>query len=286
LNDNDAIRIAKILSERFQVKFIPEYKAQKEGLKLALRPDGIPADEGFFISVLVGWTRITCDFIPSKNAGQLLIAMGQADQEKKLVFRSVSENARSKKGSIIMSVNGMSVNPEEIIDWTDPWRQLQLSLRSPYIETDGDLALDENLETYILSWTEIFLSMVMPLLPLVDENEENVQKTEGLPEGAQTKILVNRYERSRANRQACIAVHGHTCVVCGFDFQRQYGEEGRGYIEVHHIVPVSKLGEGYLINPIKDLIPVCANCHAMIHRRTPPYSADEIKQLLRSTAAK
>ena len=34
--------------------------------------------------------------------------------------------------------------------------------------------------------------------------------------------------------------------------------------------------DGYDVDPINDLMPVCPNCHAMLHRRTPPFSVEEL----------
>ena len=55
-------------------------------------------------------------------------------------------------------------------------------------------------------------------------------------------------------------------MICGFDFELKYGELGKGYIEVHHIKPLSNLDEVVIVNPETDLICVCANCHRMLHR--------------------
>ncbi|MBQ2056059.1 MAG: HNH endonuclease, partial [Bacteroidaceae bacterium] len=52
-----------------------------------------------------------------------------------------------------------------------------------------------------------------------------------------------------------------------FDFEENYGELGKEFIEVHHIIPLSQIRREYIINPEKDLIPLCSNCHSMIHRR-------------------
>ena len=68
--------------------------------------------------------------------------------------------------------------------------------------------------------------------------------------------------------------------MCEFDFEENYGEVGVGFIHVHHIVPVAEIGETYQVDPINDLIPVCPNCHAMIHKRKPPYSIKEIKDMM------
>jgi len=65
------------------------------------------------------------------------------------------------------------------------------------------------------------------------------------------------------------------------EFEEVYGEIGIGFIHVHHLVPISEIGTSYKIDPVKDLIPVCPNCHAMIHKRKPiPYTVDEIKEKL------
>lgn len=89
--------------------------------------------------------------------------------------------------------------------------------------------------------------------------------------------------RSQAAKAECIHVKGRHCNICGFDFEKVYGELGKDYIEVHHITPLGKLStaEGYEgTDPQKDLIPICSNCHSMIHRRKEPYHPNEIKVLL------
>lgn len=86
------------------------------------------------------------------------------------------------------------------------------------------------------------------------------------PEGATMQVTVNKYERSREARRQCIEAHGCYCHVCGLDFAQKYGELGEGFIHVHHLVPISTIGEDYVVDPVKDLIPVCPNCHAMLHR--------------------
>jgi 5-methylcytosine-specific restriction protein A len=45
-------------------------------------------------------------------------------------------------------------------------------------------------------------------------------------------------------------------------------------------VPISDVGEEYVVDPIRDLTPVCPNCHAMLHRQTPPLTIEELKQAI------
>jgi predicted HNH restriction endonuclease len=111
-------------------------------------------------------------------------------------------------------------------------------------------------------------------------NEELPSTAGPLFEGAAYAIEATVYERNRDTRQHCLTHYGVRCFVCGFDFGTVYGPAAEGFIHVHHIVPISAIGEEYIVDPIADLRPLCPNCHAVAHLRTPPFSVDEIKALL------
>ena len=85
-------------------------------------------------------------------------------------------------------------------------------------------------------------------------------------EGHLEKVLVNRYERNRDAREQCIKFFGCQCAVCDMNFEDFYGELGRNFIHVHHIIPLHEIGKEYQVDHQRDLIPVCPNCHAMLHR--------------------
>jgi 5-methylcytosine-specific restriction protein A len=90
----------------------------------------------------------------------------------------------------------------------------------------------------------------------------------GDSEGKKRYALHVSYERSPKNRAAAIQIHGTKCKCCGFDFDKVYGPElARSYIEVHHVKSITEI-EG-TVNPETDLVPVCSNCHSMVHRRRP-----------------
>ncbi len=99
-------------------------------------------------------------------------------------------------------------------------------------------------------------------------------------EGASKKISVNAYERNSAARMRCIEYHGYECSVCAFNFASTYGELGEEFIHVHHLKSLVETNEKYEVDPINDLIPVCPNCHAMLHRETPPYSVEELQGVM------
>lgn len=86
-------------------------------------------------------------------------------------------------------------------------------------------------------------------------------------EGSYKYFYSKKYERNPENRRKAVEIHGTVCAICGFDFEKHYGIRGRGFIEIHHTTPLHSLEEEIYVNPATDLIPVCSNCHRMIHRR-------------------
>lgn len=107
--------------------------------------------------------------------------------------------------------------------------------------------------------------------------------TDDCIEGAKTSVQVNKYERSSVARQKCIDENGCYCHICGLKFEERYGEVGKEFIHVHHKIPLNEIDEEYIVDPINDLIPVCPNCHAMLHRKINGnyLSIDELKNILK-----
>jgi 5-methylcytosine-specific restriction protein A len=97
-------------------------------------------------------------------------------------------------------------------------------------------------------------------------------------EGAVKSIQVNAYERNSQVRNLCIKEYGVKCSVCGMTFEIRYGDIGKDFIHVHHLRPLSEVGGKNEVDPKKDMRPVCPNCHAMLHMKTPPYTIEELKQ--------
>ena len=110
---------------------------------------------------------------------------------------------------------------------------------------------------------------------------EELDPREPFIEGRGRMVLVNAHERSREARDACVQHHGSDCAVCGLDFGEKYGPLAEGYIHVHHHVPLADVNEEYTVDPVKDLVPVCPNCHAVIHLSRPPLSVAAVREMLR-----
>lgn len=113
-----------------------------------------------------------------------------------------------------------------------------------------------------------------------NDHPDELHSTDQFWEGSTKQITVNLYERDIDARKSAIAHHGTNCQVCNIDFCKIYGEIGEGFIHIHHLIPLSTIKENYRVDPIKDLIPVCPNCHAMLHKRIPPFTPEELKGII------
>ncbi|MCK4982758.1 MAG: HNH endonuclease, partial [Victivallaceae bacterium] len=89
------------------------------------------------------------------------------------------------------------------------------------------------------------------------------------------------YERNPKLRKQAISCHGRTCKACNFNFGTTYGVHGEGFIEVHHINPLAEIGTQHKVNPKTDLIPLCSNCHRMVHRRKDFLTIPELKSIIK-----
>lgn len=115
----------------------------------------------------------------------------------------------------------------------------------------------------------------------VESDIENEIEEIHTVEGEVRHYYSKRYERNARTRLLAIEKHGLNCFACGFNFEKVYGELDKDFIEVHHIIPLSTINEPVEVNPETDLVPLCANCHRMIHKnRNCVLSVDELKELI------
>lgn len=135
---------------------------------------------------------------------------------------------------------------------------------------ENDNKFGEKLKNFMANYYHISLEEEINLSPIVNLSIEGKR---GIQE---TKFLT----RSQKARRQCIEHYGAVCQVCNFDFEIFYGDIGKGFIHVHHTQPLAHFESEREVNPIKDLIPVCPNCHAMIHKRDEPYSINELKRII------
>lgn len=120
---------------------------------------------------------------------------------------------------------------------------------------------------------------VIDLLFSFTTNNENISFP-GDFEGERFLVSCGKYERSVRNRIKCLDYYGYICQACGLEPVKIYGVDGIGIIHVHHRVPLSQMTESAPLDPVKDLVPLCPNCHNFAHKRNPPFTTDEIKTIL------
>ena len=113
-------------------------------------------------------------------------------------------------------------------------------------------------------------------------NDYNDEPEKYYSEGKARQVFVNIFERNTNARQKCIEHYGYKCSICETLLSDIYGELAEYFIHIHHITELSKIGKEYIIDPINDLRPLCPNCHAIIHRKSPALSIDELKNIIKN----
>jgi 5-methylcytosine-specific restriction enzyme A len=108
---------------------------------------------------------------------------------------------------------------------------------------------------------------------------DEVMPHTGFFEGRVKTVRVNAYERDPRARRRCIDHYRARCTVCAMDFGAVYGQAMKDFIHVHHLKPISKGKEERTVDPVRDLRPVCPNCHAVIHSCDPPLTVEAVKKL-------
>ena len=271
--------LAKVITGQTGLEFEAETGMDADGQHwYVLRPRGLLPDHTFGIRTTLQWRRLRIEFEPGKFAGSLLEEMGNAEAEGRSAFLAVLADSSRLGSQIDLEINGVRLPFDDENVWSQSWNRLLFSMNKGQLE----LGVDEGEPDaqIVCQWTARFSAAVVAILP----TEEIIKNTEseviGYPEGSVIAVKANRYERDKRNRAAAIAIHGTACKGCGLEMSTRYGSVASGYVEIHHITPVSELGAGYIIDPARDLVPLCPNCHAVVHRRKPPLTVYELQALM------
>lgn len=252
------IEFKEILESHFHVEFV--VNRIDNGFDVYLKC--FDNNDGFHIlTEIKNETRLIVKAEPQKYGANFLKTINESSKEKRLNFSDLLNT--NNIGVIDIKINDSLVGIDSFINDNDIWNQFEIDyLKYPFEIGDSKEIIRVN------------ILMIGLLLSLINYS------IEGFEEGNKKEIHSDRYERNPVNRQICLAYKGYKCVCCGFDFEKNYGEIGKDTIEVHHLKPVSELGEGYVVKPLEDLVPVCSNCHTIIHKRKIPYTVEEVKKML------
>lgn len=222
--------------------------------------------------------RIVVDITPQIHSAALLHEFATAAQEKKEAFVTFAKALKKNDAKVSLSVNNAVIDLSSSGNLPLSWNNFSCRITKAPL-TQGD---EDDIDEFVIvsEWIKLSFCLMFSLLTIVDKTDYSIAT--GAKEGDKHEVVVNKYERNPINREMCLAIKGYACNICGLDFEQRYGIIGKSFIHVHHLVPVSKMGPGYIVNIEKDLIPVCPNCHSMMHRKDPPYTPEEIREFMLS----
>jgi 5-methylcytosine-specific restriction protein A len=279
MNNSTGKFAVHVIAERVGIAISCRVVSDGKESHLELTPTDFHPNEGFAVHLKTGWRSAEAVLVLGQFSGQLIARMGGCDAQAKSAFAAFATGLASRKIKVLMKVNGSDINSMETETWPSNWTKLELVLRMTPIVIEAEN--EAQLERLVADLAVPIFGMIVSLIGA----EENELPAGGELEGGSFQTLTTRYERSRLNREACIQLKGTKCLVCGFDFAEHYGPMGIGYIEIHHLTPVSAMGPEYKVNIATDLAPVCSNCHAMAHRDDPPVPLERLKMLVEERRA-
>jgi len=272
---NSLSAILSRLSSELGVELIPVDNSTDKANPYAVRFGGLDMNRSFSLVLSRSWKTTQIRLEADSFAGEVVKYLCNQINTNRVNFGAAIEANQDEFSSITVELDGraffgsgagLSENPE-----------LTFEVETLTSESSIEYGLLNEKEEGALRFAVMLIASVLPIEMATFRHADEVL---GYPEGAVSKVLVNRYERDPRNRREAIAIHGKSCLACNFNFHEKYGELGDEYIVVHHTVPVSQMGNDYLVDPAKDLVTLCANCHAMVHRHNPPISVADLRKIL------
>lgn len=270
---NNSVKIRSQLEKLYDMPFSVEMNQQHGEASYVVAPQ---SDLKELFEVIISFrqrVRMVIEIKPQRYSANMLQEMCNASKEKQQVFNGYVRVMEEKGAKVNISVNDIARTTENLI-WGEQWNSF--NFRITRILDEHELIDEMLVPESIVNWACLASGLMLSLLEIIEDHGENIIHMEG----KKSQVLTNRYERNPANRELCLQTHGYKCRICGFDFGDMYGTIGQNFIHVHHIEKVSSHDGEYILDPIKDLIPVCPNCHAMLHREDPPLSPDDLREII------
>jgi len=248
------------------------------GIALATRPDGLRTGLSIWFSDLERNQGPVIELKPKglkshrvelrfgNFARQIINQISEAPDEDMNLARSLIE---SIKAEAQVEIPGQAMDSWLV---SDGGFRMHATLR--HAESS------DNPDAMIATCREVIVPMMAAMAELIGYDVVLDEDEDGALEGTVTKREIVKRERNPRNRLLCLRIHGHTCKSCGLTPSMLYGSAG-SIIEVHHLQPLSSLGEPRKYDPRTDLAPLCPNCHRAVHTRKPiPYSIPELQSLM------
>jgi 5-methylcytosine-specific restriction protein A len=273
MNKEGLQRVLDAASARTGLPLLAEADFELANQPIQIRVQGLDSLESFHLkaerSPLTWIIELSFDTFANRLSREVVslvvknrVQVSQEIQEIELTGVTVESNIQLLFEATLESLNSQTLFLRLIAD------RLQKSI--DLSENNEEQSLSLLIEGALRLIDSIFiLSMV-----------SNDMDETGDSEGERKLSMCSKYERSPKNRIKCLNHYGSICQACGLDPEVKYGVVGVGIIHVHHLVPLSLMNGPTVVNPIRDLVPLCPNCHNFAHKRNPPFTIDEMRSIL------
>jgi len=272
----DPDRIEEALCAVSGMRFAVRERVTNVGREYRCEPADLPGTSSFTLVVALAWRSVSARVEFGTFARPLVGAMLARLQSAPGSFWAAANAIADAGTRVLVSPDPRQEKSPAIGESGDV--DLCITLDSGFLVSDVDVAHSPDRGRIAAEYGTKLLALVLQLLPTGEEPDRSA--TCSLEEGARSEERSWRIERSPANRAACIAVHGSRCIICGLDMGSVYGELGEQYIHVHHLNPLAFLDGPRPVDPRTDLVPVCPNCHSMLHRVTPPLTPGQLREMM------
>jgi 5-methylcytosine-specific restriction protein A len=239
---------------------------------------GLEVNDSFTIEFRKEWRSAHAILVWGKFARPCIQKLGEADPVGRSSVAALAL-ALPKGIRVQFRVNGVEHPLSDPSVWPNAWNSVHLALLRGSLPSDTMTDHD---------WQVVAADLVLPLLSMLLAllDAEDVESDTSAWEGSSYEVLSTRYERKQVNRDICLRIRGIRCLCCNRSMEEEYGSVARDLIEVHHVTPASAMGSQCRVNPTTDLIPVCPNCHRVLHKSDPPMLPEHLRATLESLRAR
>jgi 5-methylcytosine-specific restriction protein A len=279
----DLSAVAKLVTSKCGVSVVVERGFQGDEQLFLISFTDLHPHETIGARVTFEFRGIRSEVFFGPFAGMTLERLAAAQQSAMERFVSHCETLQRSNVIVELRLDGVETPITEFAGRRGQWSRIGWALKSrPMVVPSLE---DNSTQQLVAHWGALTLSLALDLLDLEPINELSVAMSEGVRyEGRELEVLSRRYERDRIARELCIAHFGYACVACSRVLADVYGIVAHQFIHVHHKNPLSLKKSEAVVDPVHDLVPVCPNCHAMLHQKSPPYSVEELREMLKRQA--
>jgi len=259
------------LSRALGLELVDSKAQDQSNFTFALRIKNLPQPYGFEVRVQQSLMSTKAQLVLDSFPGDLL-----------MMCKGSFAKRKEEVASVIIAAESSGIDTQILVDGQESYDGFEHSLWESL-----EVNLHKKFENYedaanCLKLTVMMIFSIM--IPLITEESEQLLEevsVEYQEEGRKTSSIVNKYERSRVNRAIALEIHGFVCAACGLRMADLYGPIGEGVIHVHHLQPISSMEAPRVLNPATDLIPLCPNCHTVVHRINPPLNISQLQEAIK-----